>query len=221
MTTVTTLKRSRMSTDERRDQLLQTGVELLGQRSHEQVSIDEIARSAGVSKGLLYHYFPTKKDFVLAVLRQAIEEIDELTAPDPALSPLEQIDASLDAFLDYVEHHAPAYSTIFRTRGGGDKDIRAVLEEGRQRRIEAVLEAVGGNRGGTADRPSPALVAAVQGWIFFVEGAVLNWIEQRELEREQLRELLRLALVGCLQAARQLDSRSDGDLGPLATAAGA
>lgn len=195
-----------METDERREQLLNAGLELLGQRPHDQVSIDEIARAAGVSKGLLYHYFPTKKDFVLAVLREATEQLGELTAPDPALSPLKQVDASLDAFLGFVEDHAPAYSTIFRTRGGDDEDIRAALDEGREQRLEAVLNGIAGWGGapGSLTR-SPALETAIQGWIFFVEGAVLRWLERGGLERAELRQLLRLALFSSMQVAQQLD----------------
>ncbi len=201
---MTLLRRCRMKTDERREQLLRTGVDLLGQRSYDEVSIDEIAQAAGVSKGLLYHYFPTKKDFVLAVLREADDELTALTAPDPSLPPLEQLDVSLDAFLVYVEEHAAAYRTIFRTRGGGDPDIRAALEAGREQRVADVLAGLTAWGRRAAPR-SPALEAAVRGWIFFVEGVVLRWLEQRDLEREQLRELLRSALLGSIAAARGVD----------------
>jgi len=197
-----------MSSDDRREQLLRAGGELLGRRSYEEVSIDEIARAAGISKGLLYHYFPTKKDFLLAVLREETERITALTAPDPALGPLEQIEASLDAFLDYVEHHASGYATIFRTRGGGDSDIRAVLEEGRERRVEAVLEGVAGQLlAGGAASDSAALRSAVQGWIFFVEGTLLRWLDQRDLSRDELRELLRSVLIDSLRTAARIDPR--------------
>jgi AcrR family transcriptional regulator len=205
--------RSRMETDARREQLLNTGLELLGQRPYDQVSIDEIARAAGVSKGLLYHYFPTKKDFVLAVLREATDQLGELTAPDPSLSPVEQVDASLDAFLGFVEDHAPAYSTIFRTRGGGDEDIRAALEEGRELRLEAVLAGIAmWGAGAPPPARSSALETAVQGWIFFVEGAVLRWLERGGLERAELRTLLRLTLLGALQVAQEVDARLELDL---------
>ena len=201
------LRRCRMKTDERREQLLRTGVQLLGERSYEQVSIGAIAEAAGVSKGLLYHYFPTKKDFILAVLREAADELSVVTAPDPALPPLEQIDASLDAFLSYVEDHAAAYTTIIRTRGGGDPEIRAALEASRERRVGELLAGIGawGPVPAAGDPRPPALEAAVRGWTFFVEGVVLQWLERRDLDREQLRELLRTALVGALEAARQAD----------------
>jgi AcrR family transcriptional regulator len=197
-----------MTTDDRREQLLRAGGELLGRRPYEEVSIDDIARAAGISKGLLYHYFPTKKDFVVAVMRQAVDRVTALTAPDPTLPPLEQIDAALDAFLDYVENHASAYASIFRTRGGGDPDIQAVLEEGRERRIQVVLDGVAGQLlAADSGRDSPILRSAVQGWIFFVEGTLLRWLEQRDLTRDQLRELLRSVLVDALRAAARIDER--------------
>lgn len=202
-------ERRRMTTDDRREQLLRAGSELLGRRPYDELSIDEIARAAGISKGLLYHYFPTKNDFVVAVLRQEVERVTALTAPDPSLPPLEQIDAALDAFLDYVEHHASGFATIFRTRGGGDPEIRAVLEEGRERRIEVLLGGIAGSllSDDEAGRDSAALRSAVQGWIFFVEGVLLRWLDKRDLERAQLRELLRTVLIDSLRAAATVDPR--------------
>ncbi len=192
----------RLSTDARREQLLASGAHLLAERPYDEVSIDEIARAAGVSKGLLYHYFPTKKDFLIAALERGQEELAELTAPDPELPPAEQLGASLDRFLDFVEEHEAAYTAIFRNRGGGDPEIQAALEAGRQQRMDAVIESLASWEAapGDVDR-TPGLETAVQGWFFFVEGAVLRWLEHRDLAREELRELLGLTLIGSLQAA--------------------
>ena len=66
-----------------------------------------------------------------------------------------------------------------------------------------------GSRGGEGGAPparSPALETAVQGWIFFVEGAVLRWLERGGLERDELRRLLRLALLSSLQVAQEVDA---------------
>src|SRR6476620_11314649 len=110
--------RARMSTEDRREQLLRAGVEVLRQRPHEEVSIEDIAEAAGVSRGLLYHYSPTKKDFILAALERGQEQLSERLRPDPGLAPEAQLNAALDAFLDYVEEHATAYTAIFSGRGG-------------------------------------------------------------------------------------------------------
>lgn len=195
-------KRARLDSDARREQLLSAGGELLGRRPYDEVSIEEIAEAAGVSKGLLYHYFPTKKDFVLAALERGQQELGELTALDPGLDAAEQLGASLDRFLDFVEEHEVAYSAIFRSRGGADPEIQAALEQGRQQRMDAVLEALAAWEAAPANTErTPALETAVQGWFFFLEGAVLRWLERRDLERDQLRELLRLALLASLAAA--------------------
>jgi len=198
-----------MTTDDRREQLLAAGVELFGRRPYDEVSIDEIARAAGISKGLLYHYFPTKRDFVVAVLREATDVVTALTVPDPDLPPVERIDAALHAFLDYAEHHASAYATLFVTRGGGDPEIRAVMDEARERRVDILLAGIAGQLLADPDaaRRSPVLRSAVRGWISFVEGVLLRWLTERDLDRDQLRALLREALIGALAAAGRVDPR--------------
>jgi AcrR family transcriptional regulator len=194
-------KRSRLSTDARREQLLAAGAELLGRRPYDEVSIEEIAAAAGVSKGLLYHYFPTKQDFVVAALERGERELGELTAPDPDLPPAEQLGASIDRFLDFVEGHEVAYTAIFRGRGGGDAAIEAALERNRRERLDSLLDALAAwDAAPVAIKRTPLLETAVQGWIFFVEGAVLRWLEHRDLEREELRELLQRTLIAALAA---------------------
>jgi AcrR family transcriptional regulator len=199
----------RLSTDARREQLLASGARLLAARPYDEVSIEEIARAAGVSKGLLYHYFPTKQEFLIAAIERGQEELAELTAPDPNLPPAEQLGASLDRFLDFVEAHEAAYSAIFRSRGGGDPEIQAALEAGRQRRMDALIESLATWEAAPADvERTPTLETAVQGWFFFVEGSVLRWLERRDIGRDELRELLALALIGSLQAAEAVERQA-------------
>ena len=199
----------RLSTDARREQLLAAGARLLAERPYDEVSIEEIARAANVSKGLLYHYFPTKKEFLIAALERGQDELAKLTAPDPSLPPAEQLAASLDRFLDFVEEHEAAYSAIFRSRGGGDPEIQAALEAGRQQRMDAVIESLASWEPAPASvERTPTLETAVQGWFFFIEGAVLRWLERRDLERDELRELLGRALIGSLQAAEAVERQA-------------
>src|SRR5580765_6635428 len=67
--------RARLEVDERRAQLVALGVELFAARSYDEVSIDELARAAGISKGLLYHYFPTKRDFYVATVEEGATQL--------------------------------------------------------------------------------------------------------------------------------------------------
>lgn len=201
----------RLSTDARREQLLASGARLLALRPYDSVSIEEIAKAAGVSKGLLYHYFPTKKDFLVAAIERGDEELAELTAADPDLPPAEQLSTSLDRFLDFVEDHEAAYSAIFRNRGGDDPEIQAALEAGRQLRMGATVEALLAWEGAPVKvKRGPALETAVQGWFFFIEGAVLRWLERRDLDRSELRELLGQALIGALVATENATGLQPG-----------
>lgn len=190
-----------MRTDARREQLLESGVALLRHRPHTEISIEEIAQAAGVSKGLLYHYFPTKTQFLVAAIERGQSELAARLAPDQTLPPLQRLDASLDAYLDYVEEHPAAFATMLRG-GSDDPAIMAAIEAGRKEQMATLLEGLAAWE--EAPMPverTPALEAALQGWLFFVEGAVLHWIENPGLERDRLRLMLRLALGGALSAA--------------------
>jgi AcrR family transcriptional regulator len=101
----------RMDVDERRAQLLERGAELFTSRPYEELSMSKIASEVGISKSLLYHYFPSKQAFFEATLGAWAEELRSRTEPDPALPPAEQLKASLDAFLGLVEENAGATGT--------------------------------------------------------------------------------------------------------------
>jgi AcrR family transcriptional regulator len=190
-----------MSTEARRQQLLDSGVALLKHRPHTEVSIEEIAEAAGVSKGLLYHYFPTKGEFIVAALERGQQELAERLAPDPSLPPVQRLDASLEAFLDYVEEYPAAFASIFRGESE-DPAVTVAVEAGRAAQLGILMESIGEWDGAPVSvERTPELEAAVQGWLFFVEGAVLHWLEAGNLDRDRLRVLLRAALGGAVLAA--------------------
>ena len=182
---------TRLSSDERREHLLHVGVELVGRHGTADISIEEIARAAGVSKGLLYHYFPTKTDFFVAVLARSQAEMDETAVRDPELTALEQFDRNLDGFLGFVDAHAEGYLAVVNARGREPR-VQQLVEERRQRRVDelvalaAVLEGVPRDTART-----PLLVAAIEGWIGFTEGVIVRWLRDREMSKEEVHELLR------------------------------
>ena len=191
-----TTRVSRMSPDARREQLLQAGMRLLNEVSYEQVSIEDIARSADVSKGLLYHYFPTKDDFVLAAVSHTVDELTDLLRFDPDLTPEEQGDASIDAFLGYVEERSSGFTAIFRTRGGGNPELMRIIGDARRRRLEFILAGLAQLAGEPAEQlRTPVLEAAIEGWMFFTEGVVLRWLEHGDIDRAQVHALLKAALA--------------------------
>src|SRR5688572_31898917 len=103
-------RRVRLDNDERRAQLLQLARKAFSDRSYDDVSIDDLAREAKISKGLLYHYFPTKRDLYVAGLSEiAAELVAAITAVPVDLAPIERVRASLDAYLGHITRHSRAF----------------------------------------------------------------------------------------------------------------
>ena len=186
--------------DGRREQLVAVGMRLFSSRPYDTISIDEIAQEAGIAKGLLYYYFPSKRDFYVAVVRSAADKMQALTMPNERVPPVDRLMHSVEAYLDYVETHARGYATLLRGGIGSDDEVRAIVDGTREQVLEHALESLP-----LAGEPSPALRVAVRGWIGFVEGASLDWLDHRDLTREQLRDLLVHAFVTMLQAVHAVD----------------
>src|SRR6185503_5995541 len=118
---------TRLDVDERRRRLLDLGTDLFARFSYDELSMARIARAAGISKALLYHYFPSKQAYFAATLEQAAAELARATHPDPDLPPVEQLAASLDAYLAWVEEHADAYAKLI-TSVGAVPEVREMVE---------------------------------------------------------------------------------------------
>jgi AcrR family transcriptional regulator len=155
--------------------------------------MSRIARDAGISKALLYHYFPSKQAFFAATLTAAAEELRARTEPDPSLPPLRALERSLDAYLAWIEEHTEAYMKLLRT-AGEVAEVRALVDEVRRATAQRILEGLPGT-------PPPAALTAVHAWLWFMDGACLDWIERRALDRDALRGLLLGTLGGALLSA--------------------
>src|SRR3989337_3931234 len=101
--------RTRLSPDERRSELLDLGVRLLATRTLDELTIDVLAEEAGISRGLLYHYFGNKHAFREAVVRRAVDDLVAQTAPPPGGDPLERLLASMATSVDYVTANYEGY----------------------------------------------------------------------------------------------------------------
>jgi AcrR family transcriptional regulator len=181
-------RRIRLDNDERRAQLLALARKAFSDRSYDDVSIDDLAREAKISKGLLYHYFPTKRDLYVAGLNEIAEELVlRCTAIPGNLPPIERVRTGLDAYLDHISQHARAYVSLMRGGIGSDPEVSTVVEGVRKRLTDNFLE----------QTPFAAMLVgdvrfqtAVRGWIGFVEGATIDWCANQRMPREDLRELL-------------------------------
>jgi AcrR family transcriptional regulator len=188
---------TRLDVDERRRRLLELGAELFARHAYDELSMATIAREAGISKALLYHYFPGKQAYFAATLEEKASELAALTEPDPSLPPLEQLTRSLGAFLDWVGDNREAYGKLVRG-AAAIPEVREVVDRVRDATSERILAGIGGGRGGS---PAPALRTSVRAWLWFMDGAILDWVEHGDLTREQLQGLLLGTLLGAVSAA--------------------
>lgn len=149
--------RRRLSTEERREQLLSVGARLFSESPYDEVWIEQVAEIAGVSRGLLYHYFPTKRDFFAAVVERESERMLRLTTAVPGTPVREQLSAGLDTFLAYVEAHAHGFRAFHRADAAGDQAVRKVYQRAlaaQERQILAALDADPDVPGGSRTGPS-------------------------------------------------------------------
>ncbi|MDT0306569.1 TetR/AcrR family transcriptional regulator [Streptomyces sp. DSM 44917] len=177
--------RTRLDTGQRREQLLSIGLELFAERPYDEVWIEQVAELANVSRGLLYHYFPTKRDFFVAVIRREGERLFEMTGTDPGAPAADRLAAGLDAYLSYAEGHAKGYRAFHRANVTSDQEIREIYEELLVQQQERIVEVL------TEDCRAPAetLRLAVRGWLAFIVTVCLEWLATRSPSREEVRDL--------------------------------
>ena len=187
-------------TADRREELLAIGRQLFARHAYDELSIDDVAAAAGVAKGLLYYYFKSKRGFYLATIRAEADELLALAQPDPALPPAERLRRTLDAYLEFVDEASERFRALVVAGLGSDPEVRAIRDRDRAEFLRLLAEGVAHQ-----PEPSPALRAVLEGWLSFIEGVSLDWLDHRDLTADQLRELLVAALAGSLHAALAVD----------------
>ena len=194
--------RRRLSKDARRAELMRAGEEVFSERPFEDVSIDDIATAAGISKNLLYHYFAGKRELYLAVIAESTERMLEATEPDPELEPLERLAASLDAHLTYASEHAKGYMAMMRG-AGWDDDVLAIMRAAQDRVVERTIASMP-----FPDGVPPEVALALRGWLGMVDYLTLHWLEdRRRMPKDRVRDLMVELFVSVLTAAVTVGAR--------------
>jgi AcrR family transcriptional regulator len=183
--------RTRLDVDARRAQLLKLGRELLTTRAYGDLSIEEIARRGGISKGLLYRYFKSKRAFYMESVLASAGELLQQSAPPEARTPLERVRAGIDVYLRYVERHKGVFATLIWRGLVHDQEIRNIVESTTLRFFERVLTEVSN---------SPIRRNALRAWVAFIEASVRDWIEHSDLEKREVTDLLMAVLQQILAA---------------------
>jgi AcrR family transcriptional regulator len=180
--------RLRRTAGDRRAQLVQIGLELLPTTPVQELTIDEVARRAGISRSLLFHYFATKRDYYTAVTRAAADLLWDHILPAPGTPPEQQVTGMLDRYVGWVETYRESHLAFVRGAAGGDPWVSEVYEETRARLVEAALTAL--------ELPDDALRRQlVLAWFAFTEDLVGQWVQEPTMSRSELLDLLRDVLA--------------------------
>ncbi len=194
---MTASTRIRLSPDERRSQLLDLGVRLLAHRSLDELSIDLLAEEAGISRGLLYHYFGNKHAFHEAVVRRAADDLIAQTAPPLDGDPLERLAASMAGYLDYVESNYAGYLSLVKGAQGGNETLRAIYDDARSALIERIFTE---QAQAELIADTPALRLVVRGWSAMAEEVVLAWVaEPGVVTRDEVLAILGASLPALVE----------------------
>jgi len=180
--------RVRMSPQERRRQLVGIGLRKFVEQPVQDLSLDEVAAEAGVSRGLLFHYFPSKTEYHRAVVEAAWRRVGRNVAPDPDAVGSAAVRQVVERFLSQVERRRDTYVALVL----GQAPIAPGLAVGGLREQLAALVL------GAADLPAAAMPAA-HGWVAYLEDRALQWSAlpegARQAEREALAEHCTRALT--------------------------
>ncbi|MCX4880320.1 TetR/AcrR family transcriptional regulator [Streptomyces sp. NBC_00847] len=203
---MTTGVRRRMGVEERRQQLIGVALELFSQRSPDDVSIDEIASAAGISRPLVYHYFPGKLSLYEAALRRAAQDLAG-RFDEPREGPLgARLLRVMRRFFDFVDDHGPGFAALMR--GGpavGSSATNALIDSVRQAAYEQILSHLG------VQDPPARLELVVRSWISLAESTALIWLDGRRIPRAELEA----QLVHDFAALAAVSAAYDEEMGAL------
>ncbi|MEU5920384.1 TetR/AcrR family transcriptional regulator [Streptomyces sp. NPDC047141] len=205
MTSAATPAYRRLSVEERRGQLLETAQGLFAHRAPEDVSLDDVAEAAGVSRPLVYRYFPGgKQQLYEAALRSSADALNRCFAEPRTGPPTERLGRVLDRYLAFVDQHDAGFSALLR--GGSVAETSrtsAIVDEVRRAAAEQILVHLG------AERPGPRLGMLVRTWIAAVEAASVIWLDEQERSpARELREWLVDHLLALLAATAAGDAET-------------
>ncbi|WP_030909728.1 TetR/AcrR family transcriptional regulator [Streptomyces sp. NRRL F-5126] len=213
MTTVMTPAprgRRRMGVEERRRQLTDVALDLFGRRSPEDVSLDDIATAAGISRPLVYHYFPGKQGLYAAALHRAADDLVS-RFDEPHEGPFgARLLRVVKRFFDFLDEHGPGFAALVRgaPASTGTGGASAVLDGVRKAAYERMLGHLDASH-----NPPPRLQLVVKSWVALAESTALVWLDGRRIPRCEVE----LQLVhGFVALAAVSASYDDGMAGLLA-----
>ena len=189
----------RMSPDQRRAQLERVALEVVAERGPSELSLDEVAERAGVTRNLLYHYFPRgKQDLIIAAVHQSGRDLSEGWVTDPDIPHSQRLALNFARIIEHAAEPSPAWVAMRHSRISADPEVQKHSDDYRN----MVLDGMALNNFGTTD-PPPLAKLALRAFLAYAEEALDSWRES-DLPREQVLALLAQTLTATADAAIEL-----------------
>ena len=189
MTQVTRPTRTRRTAEDRRRQLIGIGLRMLTTRPIHDITVDDVAAEAGIARSLLFHYFPTKQDYYVEVVRAAGRRMLRATRVDPDTPAPQRLRAIVEGYIAFLTRRRSQYVGLFRAGGQGDW-VRAVHDETQTALTERTLAALG------LVEPDEVTELAVRAWWAFAEELTIEWTGRARTDLDALADLLLTTLDG-------------------------
>ncbi len=193
-----------MDGDARREQLLEVGLDLFSSTPYDAVSVDDIAAATASSRGLLYHYFGSKRGFYIEVLEASATQLVEVLRPDPDVDPMTALAEGLRRALQWIREHEAGYLAVLSGGIGTDPEVAAVVERVRDAIGDLVLANIE-----IEGHARPMALAHVRGWVGYVEGLLPRLLDD-DLGEDQLMQLATLTLFTWFEAADGIEVPATG-----------
>lgn len=187
-------RRIRLPTDERSQKLISLGIRLFGKIPYDDLSIDHIAKEAKISKGLLYHYFPTKGDFYVAVVGKISEGFIEETTMSEEVPAHERLYLTLDRYFVHAEKHSQAFLALYRGGTRLDKRVAQLLSRVRKITVKRLADGL------KIKTPNPLQENILHASVEFIEASALYWLEHKGAERTKVVEGIYACLIAMMSS---------------------
>ncbi len=180
---------SRLDSDERRAQILAAARQLFSERPYGGVSTIEIAAAAGVTRGLVHHYFGTKRSLYLEVVQELVGApivplVEALSGAAPGGGPDQDWETGVDSWMELIEANREGWLlAISAGETGQDRAMHEILDTARERTASQVIRVLGLD-------DSDEVRALVRAFGGFAEEITREWLARRRISRDQARVLL-------------------------------
>lgn len=178
----------RLSPEQRREEIMAVGLEVFASAPFSEFSVHEIARRAGVSRALFYHYFPTKQDLAREIVAYEISQVEQLAGE-------ENVDSIISAYISYVAQRPMGYRALHVGALTSDPVIAKAIRAS-QEHFEAVLMMLLG-----LSPSSPEAQFTLRIWTNLMIATCLEWLDRPEISREHVVAKMTSALHALLPAS--------------------